>query len=138
MNRQKLIMGLRVLLPVLLALGLAIEALLILHGGLAGRAAGDLTASIYTREKVGAALLRQAPLALAALAAFLIPCAPVKERRGSCDAAMPPKKAEPGRALRLALLILALALLAAGVLNGGMRDVLYKAVKICTECVGLG
>ena len=138
MNRQKLILSLRVLLPVLLALGLAVEALLILRGGLAARAAGDLTVPIYTRQKVGAALLRQAPLALAALAAFLIPCAPVKEKRGDCDADMPPKKAEPGRALRLALLALAITLLAAGVWNGSMRDVLYKAVKICTECVGLG
>ena len=25
-----------------------------------------------------------------------------------------------------------------GVLNGGMRDVLEKAIKICTECIGLG
>ena len=138
MNRQGLIKSLRVLLPVLLCAALALEALLILRGGLAARAAGELTAPIYTRAKVGAALLRQAPLALAALAAFLIPCAPAKEKRGTCDAAMPPEKTEPGRALRLALLVLAAVLLAAGVLNGGMRDVLYKAVKICTECVGLG
>lgn len=25
-----------------------------------------------------------------------------------------------------------------GVLNGGARDVLAKAVKICSECIGLG
>ena len=29
-------------------------------------------------------------------------------------------------------------MLVAGVLNGGMRDVLVKAVNICTECIGLG
>lgn len=40
--------------------------------------------------------------------------------------------------LRLALYAAALALLVLGALNGGARDVLYKAVKICTECIGLG
>ena len=25
-----------------------------------------------------------------------------------------------------------------GVMNGGLRDVLVKAVNICTECIGLG
>ena len=52
-----------------------------------------------------------------------------------------PKKAEDGRAariLRIALYAAALVMLAAGVMNGGMRDVLVKAVNICTECIGLG
>ena len=49
------------------------------------------------------------------------------------------KKACGGiRILRAALLILALVLIAAGALNGSARDVFGKAVKICTECVGLG
>ena len=30
------------------------------------------------------------------------------------------------------------ALIAAGVRNGGMFDVLVKAINICTECIGLG
>ena len=25
-----------------------------------------------------------------------------------------------------------------GINNGGMRDVLIKAINICTECIGLG
>ena len=39
---------------------------------------------------------------------------------------------------RAALYAAAVILLAAGVLNGGMRDVLVKAINICTECIGLG
>lgn len=39
---------------------------------------------------------------------------------------------------RAALYAVALALTVAGVMNGGMRDVLVKAVNICTECIGLG
>ena len=42
------------------------------------------------------------------------------------------------RILRVVLLVLAAALIVAGVFNGSARDVFGKAVKICTECVGLG
>ncbi len=40
--------------------------------------------------------------------------------------------------LRAALLAVAVALIVAGIANGGLRDVLYKAKNICTECIGLG
>ncbi len=36
------------------------------------------------------------------------------------------------------LYIIVFALIVAGIINGGMRDVLVKAIKICTECIGLG
>lgn len=42
------------------------------------------------------------------------------------------------QALWAALFALALLLVLLGVLNGGARDVLTKAVKICSECIGLG
>lgn len=40
--------------------------------------------------------------------------------------------------IRIALIVVALALIIAGIFNGGMADVLSKAVNICTECIGLG
>ena len=40
--------------------------------------------------------------------------------------------------VRGAILAIAAALIVAGALNGGMRDVLVKAINICTECIGLG
>lgn len=40
--------------------------------------------------------------------------------------------------LRILLYAAALLLIVAGILNGGMRDVLIKAINICTECIGLG
>ena len=40
--------------------------------------------------------------------------------------------------VRCALVAISLVFITLGVLNGGMRDVLDKAVKICTECIGLG
>lgn len=39
---------------------------------------------------------------------------------------------------RCAVVIFAVVLIALGVMNGGMNDVLEKAVKICRECIGLG
>ena len=39
---------------------------------------------------------------------------------------------------RCILLAAAIALLVLGMLNGGMHDVLVKAINICTECIGLG
>ncbi len=42
------------------------------------------------------------------------------------------------RLVRCLLLLAAAGLIALGVLNGGMRDVLIKAINICTECIGLG
>ena len=41
-------------------------------------------------------------------------------------------------AIRAILVLAALALIVAGLFNGSARDVLYKAINICTECIGLG
>lgn len=48
------------------------------------------------------------------------------------------KRALPVNAARIALYALAAALVVIGVINGGLRDVLVKAINICTECIGLG
>ena len=40
--------------------------------------------------------------------------------------------------LRIVLLLAAVTMIVLGILNGGMSDVLQKAIKICTECIGLG
>ena len=40
--------------------------------------------------------------------------------------------------MRLGLYVAAAVLVVLGVLNGGLRDVLVKAINICTECIGLG
>ena len=52
-----------------------------------------------------------------------------------------PKSADPPKRtvlLQAVLIILAVVLIIAGVFNGSALDVLYKAITICTECVGLG
>ena len=40
--------------------------------------------------------------------------------------------------IRIILLAAAAAMIVAGVLNGSMKDVLIKAINLCTECIGLG
>ena len=40
--------------------------------------------------------------------------------------------------VRIALVAIALIFIVAGIFNGGMDDVLSKAINICTECIGLG
>ena len=44
----------------------------------------------------------------------------------------------PLTAVRIALLVIAIICIIDGVSNGGMWDVLVKAINICTECIGLG
>lgn len=40
--------------------------------------------------------------------------------------------------VRGCIFIIAVTFIVVGVLNGGMADVLGKAIRICTECIGLG
>lgn len=40
--------------------------------------------------------------------------------------------------VRIALIAAAIVLIILGTLNGGMNDVLRKAIMICTECIGMG
>ena len=64
----------------------------------------------------------------------------IKENGGIKVLTKVEKKANFDYAVIVRFLILAVAIIfvAVGVFNGGMSDVLQKAVKICTECIGLG
>ena len=52
--------------------------------------------------------------------------------------AAPAERGHALPALRIALYAAAVILIVLGVMNGGLWDVLVKAVNICTECIGLG
>ena len=41
-------------------------------------------------------------------------------------------------AVRIVLLLAAAVMIVLGILNGSLKDVLLKAINICTECIGLG
>ena len=48
------------------------------------------------------------------------------------------QQALPVKAIRCAILVIAVVFIVLGIFNGSAEDVLTKAVKICTECIGLG
>ncbi len=131
---------------------LAAAAIRMYVHGAAAQASGSLFEYIYTREKVGAALLDLSPL-IAALVGFTAagwvlgvrdesadrPAAlKGMDVRASVARAVPQKARRGARVLRIAILVLAIALIVLGVRNGGPEDVLAKGASVCTECVGLG
>lgn len=128
---QKLRKGLPILFSVLtlgLAAALIAEALTMSGAG-------------YTPHGIAQAGGRLTPLAAlwlcAGLAAFFL--CPRKEKtapKGKMKALQPPP--HHLKAVRVGLYILGTALVVLGVINGGLRDVMYKAITICTECIGLG
>jgi hypothetical protein len=90
-------------------------------------ALGSLTVTRVLREK---SLLREMKAAQERL----------KEERAAGTEAPEKDIEQPGRSVvpQAVLIVAAVALILAGVLNGSARNVLYKAITICTECVGLG
>lgn len=107
-------------------------------------------ASLDLESVVGSMVLHVAPwvaLALAAAAAASVLDGQSVLREIEILKAAPKKKPLPEAltakksvlpALRIALYAAAAVFIALGVMNGGMWDVLVKAVNICTECIGLG
>ena len=84
-------------------------------------------------------------LAFGAVIAAAIVCRRSMEReiqqlKGISGEEKPQAASKPSRvrSVRIALYLLAAVLIADGISNGGMRDVLVKAINICTECIGLG
>jgi len=63
---------------------------------------------------------------------------PEKQKSQGKGAYCAPEKTQPSGRLRLSLYVLALVLILLGIVNGGLWDVLVKAINICTECIGLG
>ncbi len=58
----------------------------------------------------------------------------------AADAEACEKASRPGLTIgiRIAVAALAIVFIVLGIFNGGMADVLSKAINICTECIGLG
>lgn len=121
---------------------LACAALVLFHQGQSARLA-DPALPIFTRDGVLQALHGvRVPLVICAAVTLVCilwaaadPDKPQRSRPARPAAQSPVPHA--GR-IRLALYLVAAALIIAGALNGGLRDVLVKAINICTECIGLG
>ena len=108
------------------------------------RVAENPRESIYTAERAAEKLGPAVPLLIAAAALAVLGIAlgakDPKAGKPAGKAACAPPAAELKNAgvIRAAVVVAAAAFILAGVLNGSARDVLIKAIHICTECVGLG
>lgn len=141
MNRHKWFLLLQSILCIALALLLALAAIRLCREGLAARAEDPL-APVFSREKVAACFRPLAPLFFVSVGVTALGLSlGVKDdtvRKPGAGGELQNRSAAGGGTLRAFLLLAAVGLIAAGVFNGSARDVFGKAVKICTECVGLG
>ena len=148
MKRDKIIRLCVTALTLVLTAALIASAVALYLGGLARREAMQSAAApLFNREDAARALRRLAPLALAWLAAVAagLVCGARPRYFGGPRAEKRPRAVMKGQpetrsrvALRAALYAAAALLLVLGALNGGLNDVLVKAINICTECIGLG
>ena len=97
--------------------------------------------SIQREADAATALMKEAAAAKAAQAASAD--APAAKAPAAEKAAAPLYNTSPETArrrvlIRRVLLVAAVIFVVLGVQNGSMKDVLVKAIRICTECVGLG
>ena len=126
-----------------LAVILAAGAVVLYADGTARRAENPLE-SIYTPEKAGQVLTAALPVFLVLLcvlaACLMLGVKPPKGKGGKGDGEPSPVPGEMKHVntIRTVVLTAAVLLIIAGILNGGVLDVLVKAINICTECVGLG
>lgn len=138
---KKWLPALMTLLTAAVCAALSIAVLTLYREGLARRAASgsDLT-PIFTWEETAARAKALLPLLALWLAGALASAAligPRPTRSGSVIQAKQ-RTAHAPNWLRVLLYVCAAAFITLGALNGGLRDVLVKAVNICTECIGLG
>ena len=145
MKNARLFLIIQSILYILLA-GLLIAAVIGIYQDGAALRAEDPLAAIFSREIAAKALRKIAPAFFGAVGitvAGLILGVKREEETGdeeTGDGSVSPVSwgKRRHRTVPCLLLIAAIALIAAGVFNGSARDVFGKAVKICTECIGLG
>lgn len=142
MKKRNIWLIVQSVLCILIAAMLSYSAVRIYLEGSAYQAAGHPTEWIYTREKVLSALIPVLPVFIISLGVNLF-CV-VKGYKDE-EAEKPVHDIEFKRnsesklsVVRWVLMAAAIVFVIMGIQNGSMEDVLVKAIKICTECVGLG
>ena len=155
MTDRKVYLFVQSVLCVLTAAVMIFGMLSLYQEGMARRAADPL-ASIYSRQILADYFTRIAPLFFATLGAALAgillgvkderadlpsrnpPAARVKDPNPPMPTGAKPASKDRRAVWQIALLVLAVLFIVLGILNGSMKDVLIKAINICTECIGLG
>ena len=145
MTRRRIFLWIQTVLCILLCVLSAAAFIGIYREGMTARAAGEAASPIYTRETVVERLAPIVPLFTGSFLFTLVglflgirdesPDKPVKDAMATGKRVM---RENTLKAVRICILVLAFTLIIHGIFNGSMRDVLFKAARICTECVGLG
>ena len=146
MYKKTVLLAIQSILCVVTAVYLIVSDLSIYLKGLAARAENPM-ADIYTVDAIAYKAVFVLPLfALIALVAIINTVLGIRDE--SQDKAVTgidigknmadERTKESVTKVRLAVLILAIVFIFVGIFNGSMSDVLIKASKICTECIGLG
>ena len=142
MDRKKVFLIIQSVLYILLAVLLIAAVIGIYRKGIAVKA-DDVLAWIFSREKIAESFRLIRPLFYITIVVSAVGLIlGIKDEKGlkpvKGGRIQNPVPSVQGKTLMVILLIAAVCLLAAGVFNGSARDVLGKAVNVCTECIGLG
>ena len=142
MNRNKIYLIVQSVICVLLAIMMIAAILVVYRNGLAAQEADPLS-WIFSREIAAEAFRPIAPLFFAGIGLAIAGLILGRKDENGLRPVKYPKvenKAPGDKAhiVRIVLLIASIVLLIAGIFNGSAIDVFSKAVKICTECIGLG
>ena len=138
MTRRRAFLIVQSVLCALAAGLLAAAALSLYFDGAAKQAEGEMFYAMYTREKVEEKLRPILPLLLGSLGKPARDDRLLRDLGSIRDRAVHQTAAPKELTLRAAVLSLAAVLIIAGILNGGLEEVLAKGAAICMECVGLG
>ena len=146
MNKKTVLLTIQSILCVLTAAYLIISDLSIYLKGAAVRAENPM-ADIYTVDIIASKAVFVLPLflliAVIAIVNTVLGIRDENQDKAATDIDIGKNMAdkrtkESVSKVRLAVLVLAIVFIIVGIFNGSMSDVLIKASKICTECIGLG
>ena len=147
MNKNRILLIIQAVFCILSALVLIAADLSIYIQGLALKE-DDPMAAIYSVEAVAEKAVFVVPVLLAAVIVTIIcsilgakdknadkPAGGIDIKKNTAEGRLSPSATAIVRGIVLAAAVICII---AGILNGSMQDVLIKATKICTECIGRG
>ena len=145
MNRKNVLLIVQSVLCVLCAAGLIVADLLIYFRGISEQES-DPMVQIYTVDAIANHVMIIFPVIIVSLIVTVI-LLTLKIKDPNADRAVNVagirtktlgEKSSATVIARTVILLIAVAFIITGIINGSIYDVFVKASKICTECIGLG